>query len=218
MTTVFHPLVKRFLDGELRLADLPLELHAEARAAERLLGAVDRAAVTLPAALEARVMAEVRKHATASADGAARSWWHRLAEPREIRVRYRLWTLGPALAAAAALVLLLTPARPAVEAGTPVAATAPESAFVRFVLFAPGAHQVGVAGTFNHWDASAAPLARTGAAGVWTATVALPVGQHQYAFVVDGRRWVNDPAAPTVDDGFGRRNSVMAVGAGARAL
>ena len=45
MTTVFHPLVKRFLDGELRLADLPPELHAEARAAERLLGAVDRAPV-----------------------------------------------------------------------------------------------------------------------------------------------------------------------------
>ena len=216
MTTVFHPLVKRFLDGELHLADLPPELHAEARAAERLLGAVDRAAVTLPAGLDARVMAEVRKRSPAPSG--ARRWWHGLVALREIRVRYRLWTLGPALAAAAALVLLLTPARPAVEAGMPVVATAPESVFVRFVLFAPGAHQVSVAGTFNQWSVTAAPLALTGAAGVWTATVALPVGQHQYAFVVDGRRWVNDPAAPTVDDGFGRRNSVMAVGAGVRAL
>jgi hypothetical protein len=54
---------------------------------------------------------------------------------------------------------------------------------------------------------------------VWSTTLALPVGQHQYAFVVDGRRWVADPAAPAVDDGFGRRNSVLAVTAqGARTL
>jgi hypothetical protein len=26
---------------------------------------------------------------------------------------------------------------------------------------------------------------------------------------VDGARWVPDPAAPAVDDGFGRRNSVL---------
>jgi len=44
---------------------------------------------------------------------------------------------------------------------------------------------------------------------VWTATLTLPVGQHQYAFVVDGQRWVPDPGAPAVDDGFGRRNSVL---------
>ena len=37
--------------------------------------------------------------------------------------------------------------------------------------------------------------------------LALPAGQHQYAFVVDGARWVVDPGAPAVDDGFGRRNS-----------
>ena len=80
-------------------------------------------------------------------------------------------------------------------------------------------HRVSVAGSFNQWDATAAPLAPSGAAGVWTATVAVPVGQHQYAFLVDGRRWVSDPGAPTVDDGFGRRNSVVSVAAaGARAL
>jgi len=37
--------------------------------------------------------------------------------------------------------------------------------------------------------------------------------------VVDGERWVPDPAAPGIDDGFGRRNSVVAVTAhGARTL
>jgi 1,4-alpha-glucan branching enzyme len=83
--------------------------------------------------------------------------------------------------------------------------------FVRFVLYAPGARHVAVAGTFNQWDLNAAPLARAGSSGVWTTTLALPVGQHQYAFVVDGERWIADPAAPAIDDGFGRRNSMVAV-------
>jgi 1,4-alpha-glucan branching enzyme len=80
---------------------------------------------------------------------------------------------------------------------------------VRFVLVAPDAKEVSLAGTFNQWDAHATPLVRSGASGVWTATLTLPPGQHQYAFVVDGQRWVPDPGAPAVDDGFGRRNSVL---------
>jgi Glycogen recognition site of AMP-activated protein kinase len=201
--TAFHPAVKQFLDGEIRMEDLPPELQVEARAAARLLAAVDRTPVSLSPALEARVMATVRQ---AGAPG--RGWWRRLVEPREIRVRVRPWALLPALAAAAALVLLLrTPRHNAAVA----VQKAPDSVYVRFVLYAPRAHRVTVAGTFNQWDATAAPLASTGEPGVWTTTVALPVGEHQYAFVVDGRRWVNDPAAPMVDDGFGRRNSVVAV-------
>ncbi len=82
---------------------------------------------------------------------------------------------------------------------------------MKFVLYAPGAHQVSVAGTFNGWDARATPLAHAAAPGVWAATLSLPAGQHLYAFVVDGQRWVADPTAPGVDDGFGRRNSIIAV-------
>jgi 1,4-alpha-glucan branching enzyme len=82
---------------------------------------------------------------------------------------------------------------------------------VRFVLFAPEAQQVALAGTFNQWDPAATPLVRTGASGIWAATLILPAGQHQYAFVVDGARWVADPSAPAVDDGFGRQNSVLAL-------
>lgn len=181
--------VKRLLDGELTLADLPPELRAEGEEALRLLAAVDRRPVTLPAAVDERVMAAVRGRAEAP------SLWRRV----------RPWTLAPALAAAAALALLLGRPTPAPVAGTTVT--------VRLVLFAPAAQQVAVAGTFNHWDPAATPLVRTGAPGVWTATLTLPAGQHQYAFVVDGARWVPDPAAPAVDDGFGggRRNSVLAL-------
>jgi hypothetical protein len=157
-------------------------------------------------------MAVVRQHAKSP----ARRMWRWLAAPREVelRLRVRPWAVwGGALAAAAALALLLSrPPAPAPSAFHNVA-------FVRFVLYAPGASRVAVAGTFNQWDQAAAPLVPAGTAGVWTTTLALPVGQHQYAFVVDGRRWIADPAAPAVDDGFGRRNSVVAVTTqGARTL
>jgi len=218
MTTGYHPLVKRLLDGELSLAELPPELQVEGEEALRLVGAVDRAPVTLPTALEARVMETVRRHAASP----ARRAWRWLATPRELelRVRVRPWSLwAGALAAAAALALLVSRAP---EPSTPQARVVPrDRVYVRFVLFAPGARRVTVAGTFNEWDQNAAPLVSAGSKGVWTTTLAVPLGQHQYAFVVDGRRWVIDPAAPAVDDGFGggRRNSMVAVTAqGARTL
>lgn len=191
----FHPQVKQLLDGEIRLTDLPPALRAEGEEALRLLGAVDREPVTFPG-LDTRVLAELRRRADSP------SFWRRLVTPREVRLRVRPWTLVPAFAAALALVLVL--AQPAPTPATSLVT-------VRFVLFAPDAHDVSLAGTFNQWDPAATPLVRTGAPGVWSATLTLPAGQHQYAFVVDGARWVADPSAPAVDDGFGRRNSVLSL-------
>ena len=218
MTKTYHPSVKRLLDGELSLSDLPLELRGEGAEALRLLGAVDRAPVGLSAQFEARVMAEVRRRAGSP----MRRFWRGLVEPRDIELRLRLrpgivW--GAALAAAAALALLLTRPSQAPEGARPVRLAARDSVYVRFVLYAPTARRVAVAGTFNQWDQNASPLARVGGGGVWAITLALPQGHHQYAFVVDGGQWVPDPAAPGVDDGFGRRNSMVAVTArGARIL
>jgi hypothetical protein len=183
----FHPQIRQLLDGELTLADLPPELRAEGEEALRLLAAVDREPVTFPG-LDTRVLAELRRRANAP------GFWQRL--------RLRPWTLLAAFAAGAALALLLFRPIP-----MPTAATVT----VRFVLFAPEARQVSLAGTFNQWDPGATPLVRTGTPGVWAATLTLPAGQHQYAFVVDGARWVPDPGAPAVDDGFGRRNSVLSL-------
>ena len=226
MTREFHPLVKRLLDGELTLGDLPLELRPEGEEALRLLAALDPAPVTLSPLLDARVMAAVRRRAgspaTARESFRAGRAWRWISAPRdvEIRLRVRPWAVG-ALAAAAVLAALVLgrpsapPARGAIAAFGP---TRP-SALVRFVLYAPGAHRVAIAGTFNQWNSDATLLAPAGATGVWTTTVTLAPGQHQYAFVVDGERWVPDPAAPAVDDGFGRRNSVVAIAApGGRAL
>ena len=216
MTREFHPLVKRVLDGELTLGDLPLELRPEAEEALRMLAALDRTPVTLSPGLDVRVMETVRRRSFR----AVRVWrWISAPRDVEIRLRVRPWAVG-ALAAAAALFLLLLArpnATPSGAPAAPTAASAEESVLVRFVLFAPRAHRVAIAGTFNQWDREATLLAPAGTTGVWTTTLALAPGQHQYAFVVDGERWVTDPAAPAVDDGFGRRNSVVAV-PGARAL
>src|SRR5206468_11282473 len=167
-------------------------------------------------------MATVRRHAASP----VRRAWRRLTAPRdvELRLRVRPWTVwAGALAAAAAVVLLVSrapaPSSPPRDAGLPARVASHDSVYVRFVLYAPTAQRVAVAGTFNQWDQHASPLARVGAGGVWAITLALPQGHHQYAFVVDGAQWVPDPAAPGVDDGFGRRNSMVAVTArGARIL
>jgi hypothetical protein len=211
MTRPLSPQIAQLLDGEITLSQLPPELRAEGEAALKMIEAADHSPVTLSSELDARVMAAVRRRATRRA---ARAWrW--LVEPREVRVRFRPWMLGPALAAAAAVTFLLARSE---GPGPQARATSDDSVFVRFVLYAPDARQVALAGTFNEWDASAIRLVPGSDTGVWTTIVALPVGQHQYAFVIDGERWVADPAAPRVDDGFGRANSVMAVVPGGRTL
>lgn len=67
------------------------------------------------------------------------------------------------------------------------------------------ATQVQLAGSFTNWALSY-ELHQI-AHGVWTVTVPLTPGVHDYAFVLDGQRWVADPYAPHVDDGFGGMNS-----------
>jgi 1,4-alpha-glucan branching enzyme len=83
---------------------------------------------------------------------------------------------------------------------------------VDFDLNVATAKRVSVVGDFNHWDVQATPLQRPAAGGEWHAAVRLPPGRHVYAFVVDGVRWVADPAAPrAVDNDFGPPNSVLTV-------
>jgi hypothetical protein len=76
--------------------------------------------------------------------------------------------------------------------------------FVQFRL-QTDAMNVRLAGSFTNWE-PAYELHQM-APGVWTITVPLPQGVHDYAFVVDGQRWVADPYAPGINDGFGGTNS-----------
>lgn len=81
---------------------------------------------------------------------------------------------------------------------------------VQFVFVAPKAQRVAVVGDFNDWDLAAAPLTSSG--GVWSGQLDVPFGRHDYAFVVDGERWVRDPNAPQAPaDEFGAGYSVLVV-------
>lgn len=88
-----------------------------------------------------------------------------------------------------------------------------QSVFVEFELRAPSAESVAVAGSFNGWNPVAIPMARGIDSDVWTVTIPLRPGEHEYLFVIDGSEWVPDPHAHAqVDDGFGQSNSVITVG------
>jgi len=80
---------------------------------------------------------------------------------------------------------------------------------VRLALEAPAARSVSVAGSFNRWDPAGSPLSGPDRNGRWTITLHLSPGRYEYRYVIDGREWVLDPAAPLVEDGFGGRNSLL---------
>ena len=96
--------------------------------------------------------------------------------------------------------------------GAPVVPAGARAAQVKFVLVAPQASEVTVVGNFNDWNPAAHPLQRTATGGTWSVTVPLEAGRHEYSFVVDGKHWMPDPAAPLApEDGFGVANSVLLV-------
>jgi hypothetical protein len=116
------------------------------------------------------------------------------------------WVWGALATVAAAAGLLLVMPRTALTPMRPAGPT------VEFALNAETARQVTVVGDFNHWDVQATPLRRPVSGSRWHAAVSLTPGRHVYAFVVDGVRWIPDPAAPrAVDDDFGSPNSVLTV-------
>lgn len=178
-----------------------------------------RAAESVDATFGERVMSAVRAEVRgrASEPGSApatrrSSWWR------------RGWTIQltpvTAFAAAAAVVLLaLLGARLGTTAHrgvAPTVAAAPGDTvyMVRFVLMAPDARSVALVGDFNDWNRAATALAPSGKDGVWTASVALPPGRHEYAFIVDGDGWTADPLATlTIHDDFGTASSIVTVGA-----
>lgn len=82
---------------------------------------------------------------------------------------------------------------------------------VRFVLVAPNATRLALAGDFNGWSRTATPMAAAGRDGAWAVTLALAPGAHRYAFVVDDTRTVADPAAPAARDTSDGARSVLTV-------
>src|SRR5258708_13429520 len=132
----FHPLVKRWLDGELSADQLGAELAAELAEARALLGAVDRAPVTLDAEFEGRVMAAVRTRPIMRWGRAWRRGWQWIGEAHELRLRVRPWAVA-ALAAAAMLVFIFAPPRQA--AAPPARARTPANVYLTVEPHPPGA-------------------------------------------------------------------------------
>lgn len=177
------------------------------------LGAALRAGASAPADLDARVMRTIRTGADVSSRPPitleqGRPWW----------TRKRAVALSPlgglALAAGfAGIVALGTLAAVRDGAAAPSAAVAEARVdtvhLVRFIIRQPGAQQVSLVGDFNGWSRDAMPLESSYDNSVWTLSVQLKPGRYEYAFVVDGERWVADPAAGAVRDEFGGETSVL---------
>lgn len=208
-----NELLQRYLDGEIPLDALPQDLRMEARRwDERLDSAGAAGPAGMPAGLEGRILRAVEEEAGSSGVRRALAW---LVRPRPIPVS----PLTGALAAAALVVLLLAPWRDGAPVagpgnGAPPSAAAPAGeidVIVEFVLQAPDARSVAVAGDFTTW-APEVELQDPDGDGVWAGRVRLRPGMHKYMFVIDGTRWVTDPLAGRyVDDGFGNRNAVLVV-------
>lgn len=189
--------------------------------AARIAGPL-KPAERLEADFEARVMAGVRRAAREQEPAAAShasegGWWQR---PRTVQLSP---LAGLALAAGIACAAVLgtigaQALRGTGASGAPmvVAAHSPDTVHVvRFVFRDAAARSVALVGDFNGWAKEATPLMQEGVDGTWSASIIVPPGRHEYAFVVsDGEveRWIADPSATRVRDEFGVESSVVTVG------
>lgn len=187
---------------------------------ERMIAAFRTAAprASAPRWLEQRVMAEIDAVPERSA---LQRWLGWLVRPAPVRIS----PLAVGLAVAGLAAVLLVPGRlapPEVAGradrgagdGAALAANGVEPVvYVQFVLEAPTASSVAVAGDFSDWQPSFT-LTDSDGDGVWTGRVPVRPGVHGYMFLIDETRWQTDPNAERYqDDGFGNRNAVLAVGA-----
>jgi hypothetical protein len=66
-----------------------------------------------------------------------------------------------------------------------------------------------LAGDFNQWNPVELIPTPQGD-GTFALEMPLSGGTYAYAFLVDGKKWVNDPSVPRkVEDGFGNFNSLL---------
>lgn len=150
---------------------------------------------------------------------------------RPVVATRRTWSLGASLgglAAAAAIGAIVAigvmnsrdagSATVAVTEGTqlvPVANSVADSASMlqetQFILVDNSAKSMSVVGQFNDWDQTATPMTFDSTHGAWSVTIPLLPGRHEFQYVIDGTRRVNDPTLPQVSSDFGSPNSVITV-------
>ena len=200
--------INRALDGDLPADDLSAAERAAVGAFEgRVHELRHRLAERMPGDLEARIMRRIRDQGLEPlperSSSVARRTLAALWAPRELTLRLRP---AYALAAAAVLALLFAlPSNPGATMGPEAGAEPVQQIFVQFRFDSKDARDVALAGSFSDWRPSY-PMQRS-SDGVWTLVLPITPGVHDYSFVVDGERWVPDPYAPGIDDGFGGVNS-----------
>lgn len=211
--------LNRHLDGEIPLEGLEERDQREAEAWERLLSAFrsEASGSGAPPWLETRVMAEIEALPEPGLLKRMGSW---LWSPQPVRVSPLM--VGTVAAALTALLFVGGPGQNPGSLETRPGQTVPAAGafagqgdepviFVQFLLSAPEASSVVVAGDFDGWEGSHA-LQDPDGDGLWTGRVPVRPGVHAYMFLVDGSTWVTDPEAERyADDGFGNRNAVLAV-------
>jgi len=188
----------------------------DAEFAERIAARL-RAPEHVHPSFEKRLMQKVRAEGSTlypQAVNPSRPWWR---TEREFRIAP---LTGLALAAGIAGIIAVS----GIAIGSRISRVAPATAsggatavrdtvqVVRFVFVDAGAKQVELVGDFNEWAKGATQLSHSGAPGVWTVSVPLSPGRHEYAFIINGSRWVADPFAPKSSDDFGTESSVIRVG------
>jgi hypothetical protein len=165
---------------------------------------------------EARVMSAVHSAARDRKPSRmpARTWWLR---PRTVQVT----PLGAlALSATFAAILLASASmvrRMTFSAASPAPHVVSRDTVhvVRFVLVDSNAHRVSIVGAFNGWQKNTTMLHPTGETGVWSASIPLEAGRHEYAFIVtdeNGEHWIPDPLSEPVHDDYGTESSAIFVG------
>lgn len=190
-------------------------MHESDEVIERVARTLRGEVVAFAPDFDARVMERIREEARA---GASPRIWQWMTRPRTIRVSP---LAGLALAAGLAGVVVLSgrneaeaPATVPAAIATPASVPAGEQ-LTRFVFVNRSASSVALLGDFNDWDEGKSLMQRVGKEqeGVWEITIPLAPGRYHYTFVVDGKTWVADSLAPrTLEDDFGRPNSVITVG------
>jgi anti-sigma factor RsiW len=181
-----------------------------------------RAQERLDDTFEARVMSAIHAeeraaHAQPSQDP---GWW----------LRHRTLSISPlgALAAAAAIAGILAIGTVGLQSfvsddATVTTLAAPAATqdtvhIVRFVYYNESAERVSLVADFNNWTKDEIRMDPGSEPGFWSASVVMPPGRHEYAFVIrtdDGERWDADPSSVTIRDEFGTETSFITVGSDA---
>jgi hypothetical protein len=81
----------------------------------------------------------------------------------------------------------------------------------QFVIYAPDAKSVRIAGSFCDWNPTDDYSLERMEDGTWTKTIALAPGWYQYKFVIDDV-WVEDQNNPkSIDSPYGGKNSLVEI-------